>query len=136
MLDKYGRHSAYGMVILALLVLLTGCTGEGSQPTLDLIRLQVQLIAEYGGSNVVAALQDARTLSVTIADEAFTGPARDLGPERAQEIAEFACKHYGSMGGIDTIEVQFEIRRDGSVVDANGRLAYTFARSELDCGER
>jgi hypothetical protein len=136
MLKEYGRYSAYCMVILVLLVLLTGCAGDGGQPTLDLMRLQVQLVAEYGGSNVVAALQDARTLSVAIADEAFTGPARDLGLERAREVAEFVCKHYGSMGGIDTVEVQFEIRRDGSVVDASGRLAYAFARSELDCGKR
>jgi hypothetical protein len=124
------------MVFLTLLVLLTGCAGDGGQPTLDLIRLQAQLVAEYGGSNVVAALQDARTLSVSIADEAFTGLASDLGLERAQEIAEFVCKHYGSMGGIDTVEVQFEIRRDSAVVDASGRLAYTFTRTELDCGER
>jgi hypothetical protein len=124
------------MLILVLLVLLVGCTGEGSQPTLDLIRLQAQLVAEYGGSNVVAALQDAHTLGVTLADEAFTGPARDLGPERARKVAEFVCNHYGSMAGIDTIEIEFEIRRVGSVVDASGRLAYAFTPTDLDCGER
>jgi hypothetical protein len=103
---------------------------------LDLVGLQVQLVAEYGGSNVVAALQDARTLSVTIADDAFTGPAGDRGLERAREIAEFVCRHYGPMGNIDTIQVEFLIRRESAVVDASGRLAYTFTRTELDCGER
>lgn len=136
MLEKNRRYSPYCTVMLALLVLLTGCTSEGSQPMLDLIRLQVWLVAEYGGSNVVAALQDAHTLSVAIADDASTGQASDLGLERAREIAEFVCKHYGSVSGIDTVEVEFEIRRDDSVVDASGRLVYAFARTDLACNER
>ena len=135
-MKKYGRYSAYCVVMLILLLLQAGCAGEGGQPALDLVRLQVQLVAEYGGSNVVAALQDARTLNVVIADEAFTDPASDLGLERARQIAEFVCKHYGSMGSIDTIEVEFEIRRDGSVMDASGRLAHAFTRADLACDER
>ena len=123
------------MAVLALLVPLVGCASEGNQPMLDLVRLQVQSVAEYGGSNVVVALQDAHTLRVTIADEASTGRAHDLGRERAQEIAELACKHYGSVGRIDTVEVEFLIRRNGSVLDASGRLAYAFARTDLACGE-
>jgi len=136
MLERYGGYSARWLMVLALLVLLAGCAGESSQPMLDLVGLQMQLVAEYGGSNVVAALQDARTLSVTIADETFTGPAGNRGPERAREVAEFVCKHYGPMDNIETIQVEFLIRRDGSVVDASGRLAYTFARTELACNER
>lgn len=135
MLERYGGYSARWLMVLALLVLLAGCAGEGSQPMLDLVGLQMQLVAEYGGSNVVAALQDAHTLSITIADDA-AGLASDRGLERARGIAEFVCRHYGPMGNIDTIQVEFLIRRDGSVVDTSGRLAYTFARTELACDER
>jgi hypothetical protein len=136
MLEKYGRYSACCMVTLALLVFLAGCAGEGSQAILDLVPLQVQLVAEYGASNVVVELQDGSTLGVTIVEDAAGSPASDLGGETAREIAEFVCNHYGSIGRIDTVEVAFEIRRDGSVVDTTGRVAHAFARTELACRER
>lgn len=136
MLKKHGRCSDCCLMILVLLVPLAGCASHGSQPTVDLIRLQLQLVAEYGGSNVVVALQDAHTLSVTIAGDASTDPASDRGLERAQEIAKFVCKRYGSMGEIDIIRVGFLIRQNGSGVDASAQLAYAFALTELACGGR
>jgi hypothetical protein len=134
-LERYGRSFAYCMVVLALLGPLVGCASEGNQPMPDLVRLQVQSVAEYGGSNVVVALQDAHTLRITIADDASTGRAHAVGRERAREIAEFACKHYRAAGRIDTVEVEFLIRRNGSVLDASGRLAYAFARTDLASNE-
>jgi predicted pyridoxine 5'-phosphate oxidase superfamily flavin-nucleotide-binding protein len=96
----------------------------------------MQMVAEYGGANVVVELQDEGTLRFLIAEKASGISANNLGPERAREIAEFVCNHYGSMGSIDTVEVAFEIRRDGSVVDATGQVAYAFARNDLACSGR
>lgn len=136
MLKRVGRYSACCMVTLALLVCLAGCAGEGSQAILDLVPLQMQLVAEYGASDVIVELQDESTLGVTIVEDASGIPTSDLGLKKAREIAEFVYKQYGSIGRIDTVQVAFEIHRDGSVVDSTGRVAYAFAQTELAHGER
>lgn len=136
MLKRNGGYVALCVLGLVLAVLLAGCAGESNQAILDLVPLQMQLVGEYGGSNVVIGLQDDGTLSVTIAEDASGSPESDLSVERARGIAEFVCKHYGSIGRMDTVEVAFEIRRDGSVVDATGRVAYAFAPAELACSGR
>jgi hypothetical protein len=133
MMKRNGGYVALCAMGLVLAVFLAGCAGESNQAILDLVPLQMQLLGEYGGSNVVIGLQDDSTLSVTIAEDASGSPESDLRAERARGIAEFVCKHYGSIGRMDTVEVAFEIRRDGSVVDATGRVAYAFAPSELAC---
>ena len=135
MLEKYGRCSKCGVVALALVLVLAGC-GESTQTVVDLVPLQMQMVKEYGGSVVVVELQDGDTLRFLIAEEASGIAASDLGPERARQIAEFACNHYGSMDSIDTVEIAFEIRRDGTLVDATGQVAYAFARNDLACGGR
>jgi len=136
MLNRNRGYVALCAMGLAIVLFLTGCAGASSQAILDLVPLQMQLLGEYGGSNVVIGLQDDSTLSVTIAEDASGSPESDLRAERARGIAEFICKHYGSIGRMDTVEVAFEIRRDGSVVDATGRVAYAFAPAELACSGR
>jgi len=136
MLKRNRGYVALCAMGLMVAVFLTGCAGEGSQAILDLAPLQMQLLGEYGGSNVVIGLQDDSTLSVTIAEDASGSPESDLGAEKAREIAEFVCKHYGSIGRIDTVDVAFEIRREGSMVDATGRVAYAFVPAELACSGR
>jgi hypothetical protein len=133
MLKRNSGYLALCVIGLALTVFLAGCASESNQAILDLVPLQMQLLGEYGGSNAVVGLQDDSTLGVTIAEDASGSSESDLGMKKAREIAEFVCKHYGSIGRIDTVEVAFEIRRDGSVVDATGRVAYAFAPSELAC---
>jgi len=136
MMERVGRHSMFGVLGLALLLILAGCAGASNQSVLELVPLQMEMAAEFGGWNVVVERQDGDTLRLMMVEEASGISPSDLGPKRAREIAEFVCKHYGSMDRIDTVEVAFEIRRDGSVGDASGRLAYAFARTELDCSER
>ena len=136
MLKRNRGHVALCAMGLALIVFLIGCAGESNQAILDLVPLQMQLASEYGGSNVVIGLQGDSTLSVTVVEDAFGSPESDLGAEKAREIAEFVCKHYGSIGRIDTVDVAFEIRREGSMVDATGRVAYAFVPAELACSGR
>ncbi len=136
MLERCGRYSVFCVATLALVLVLVGCGGESSQAVLDLVPLQMQMVEEYGGSNVVVELQDEGTLSFLVVEDASEISASDLGVERAREIADFVCGHYGSMNRIDTVEVAFEFRGDGSVVDSTGRVAYAFARTELVCSER
>ena len=125
-----------GVLGLALLLILAGCSGESTQAVLDLVPLQREMAAEVGGWNVVVERQDGDTLRFKMAGEAAGISPSDLGPERARDMAEFVCENYRSMDGIDTFEVAFEIRRDGPVGEASGRLAYAFARTELDCSQR
>ena len=136
MLKRNRGHVALCAMGLALIVFLIGCAGESNQAILDLVPLQMQLASEYGGSNVVIGLQGDSTLSVTVVEDAFGSPESDLGAEKAREIAEFVCKHYGSIGRIDTVDIAFEIRREGSMVDATGRVAYAFVPAELACSGR
>jgi hypothetical protein len=136
MLKRNSGYLVLWAIGLALAVFLTGCAGGSNQAILDLVPLQMQLFGEYGGSKVVVELQDDSTLGVTIAEDASGSPESALGVEKAREIAEFVWKHYGSMGRIDTVEVAFEIRRNGSVVNATGRVAYAFAPAELACSGR
>lgn len=136
MVQKYGGHVSYCMLILVLLVLLTGCAGEDSQAIVDLVPLQVQLVSEYRGSAIAVALQDGNTLGVTVADDSSWSLASDQRVEQAREIAEFVCEHYRSIGKIDRVRVAFETGQDGSVVDTSGSVAYTFARGELACWDR
>jgi len=136
MLNRNRGYVALCAMGLAIVLFLTGCAGASSQAILDLVPLQMQLASEYGGSNVVIGLQGDSTLSVTVAEDASGSPESDLGAEKAREIAEFVCKHYGSIGRIDTVDVAFEIRREGSMVDATGRVAYAFVPAELACSGR
>jgi len=136
MLKRVGRYPAYCGVTLVLFVFLAGCAGEGNQAILDLVPLQVQLVAEYGASNVVVELQDGNTLGVTFADDVPRGLAPDQRAERAREIAKFVCDNYRSMGRIDEVQVSFESCRNGSLADATGSVTLTFPRSELACGGR
>lgn len=134
--EKHRGHMAYCMVVLALLVLLTGCAGQDSQAAVDLIPLQVQLVSEYGGSAIAVALQDGNMLSVTVAGDSSSSLGGAQRVEQAREIAEFVCEHYRSIGRIDRVRVVFENRQGGSVVDSSGSLAYSFARQELACWDR
>mgnify|MGYP001812506236 FL=1 len=136
MMERHGRYSVCGVVGLALLLILAGCAGESTQAVLDLVPLQREMAAEYGGWNVVVECQHGDTLRFTMFEEAAGISPNEFSPERAQEIAEFVCEHYRSMDRIDMVEVAFEFRRDSPVGDASGRLAYAFARTELDCSER
>lgn len=136
MLTRNSGYVACCAIGLALAVFLAGCAGESNQATLDLVPLQMQLLGEYGGSSAIVELQDDSTLGVTIAEDASGSPESGLAVVKAREIAEFVCRHYGSIGTIDTVEVAFEIRRNGSVVNATGRVAYAFAPAELACSGR
>jgi hypothetical protein len=136
MLTKVGRYSVCCIGILVLLMLLAGCTGEDSQAILDLVPLEMQLLAEYGGSNIVVTLQDGDTLGFTVVADAAGSLSSEQWAEQAREIAEFACDHYRSIGSIDQVWVAFEIRQDGSVVDTTGSITYSFARDELERGGR
>jgi hypothetical protein len=134
MLDKYGRYSARCMVTLGLLLFLTGCA-EGSQAILDLVPLQVQLAREYGASNLVIGLEDGKTLGITVVDDPAGSSSGDQRAEQARELAEFACEHYGSMGRIETVQVVFETRQGGFLVDSTASVRFTFAGSELGHGD-
>jgi hypothetical protein len=121
---------------LLLVVFLAGCGGEGSQAILDLVPLELQLVAEYGASNIVVELQDESTLGVTVADDAARSLARDQRAEQARKIAEFVCDTYRSIDRIAQVRVSFEIGQNSSVVEATDSVTFTFARSELVCGGR
>ena len=136
MMARHGRYAMCAGVGLALLLILAGCSGEGTQAVLDLVPLQREMAAEFGEWNVVVECQDGDTLRFTMVGEAAGVSPGDVGPKQAWQIAEFACAHYASMDRIDTVEVAFETRRDGDMGDARGRLAYAFTGSELACSER
>jgi hypothetical protein len=59
--------SAIALILatLGFLVLLAGCSGEGIQAVQDLVPLQEQLAAEYGGSSITVEIEDGNTLGVT-----------------------------------------------------------------------
>lgn len=135
MWKRKGVYAPICALGLMLVLCLAGCGGAGGQAVLDLVPLQVLLVTRYEGAAVAVELEDESTLGVTIAQDAAHGPTADLGVNQAQEVAEFVCRHYGSIGRVDTIEVRFEIRGGGSGADATGRAAYTFARAELACSE-
>jgi hypothetical protein len=129
-------HAALCALGLLLALCLAGCAGEDSQAILDLVPLEMQMVAEYGGTNFVVELQDGSTLGITLAGDTARSITSDRGAEKAREIAGFVCQHYGSMDRIDTVEVTLAIRQEDSVVDTAASLAYAFARTELPCGER
>jgi hypothetical protein len=131
---KVGRYSACCVVFLGLIVFLAGCGGEGGQAILDLVPLEMDLVAEYGVTGIVVGLQDGSTLGVTMVDGASGSPASDQRSERAQAVAEFVCEHYRSIDRIDTVEVAFEIRRNGTLSDDTKTTNFAFEVAELECG--
>jgi hypothetical protein len=136
MLNRNGKYVVRCTMGLLLAVFLAGCGGEGSQAILDLVPLQVQLVAEYGASNIVVELQDGNTLGITVAGDASRSLARDQRAEQAQKIAEFVCDNYRSIDRIVQVRVSFEIGQNGSVVEPTGSVTFTFPKSELACGGR
>lgn len=133
-MKKVRRHSARCVVIFGLILFLAGCGGEGGQAILDLVPLELDLAAEFGVTGVAVGLQDGATLGVTIVDDASGSAASDQRAERARAVAEFVCQHYRSMDSIDTVEVAFEIRRDGLLSDDTRTTIYAFEVTELGCG--
>ncbi len=133
-MKKVGRQPARCVVILVLILFLAGCGGEGGQAILDLVPLELDLVAEYGVAGVGVGLQDGTTLGVTMVDGASGSPASDQRAERARAVAEFVCEHYGSVDRIDTVEVAFEIQRDGFLSDEIKFVTFAFEVAELACG--
>ena len=129
-----GRHSARCVVIFGLILFLAGCGGEGGQALLDLVPLEMDLVAEYGVAGIVVGLQDGTTLSVTMVHDASGSSSSDQRAERAREIAQFVCEHYRSMDRIDMVEVAFEIRRDGFLSDESRSVTFAFEVAGLACG--
>lgn len=134
MLKTMGRYAVCCMVLLGVLMLVAGCASEGNQAILDLVRLQMRLVAEYGGSNMAVELEDGNTLGVTCARCPSGGLDRDLGAREAREIAEFVCENYRSMERIDRVWVAFGVGQDGFMADTAASLTYSFEKGELGCG--
>jgi hypothetical protein len=134
MLKTNSRYVVRCTMGLLLAVFLAGCGGEGSQAILDLVPLEMKLVAEYGASNIVAGLQEESTLGVTVVDDASRSLTRDQRAEQAREIAEFVCDNYRSIDRIAQVRVSFEIGQNSSVVDTTDSVTFAFARSELACG--
>jgi hypothetical protein len=134
LMKKVGGHSVRSVVIFGLILFLAGCGGEGGQALLDLVPLELDLVAEYGVAGIAVGLQDGSTLGVTMVDGASGSMASDGRAERARAVAEFVCEHYRSMDSIDTIEVAFEIRRDGFLSDDSGSITFAFEVAEIACG--
>jgi hypothetical protein len=126
---------ALTLVTLGFLVLLAGCSGEGIQAVQDLIPLQEQLAAEYGGSNIKVEIEDGNTLGVTFVNSSSNGLARDRKAEQAREIASFVCENYASMGKIAQVWVAFEIHQDGSIADTTSSATFVFEKGELECSD-
>jgi hypothetical protein len=126
---------ALTLVTLGFLVLLARCSGEGIQAVQDLIPLQEQLAAEYGGSNSKVEIEDGNTLGVTFVSSPSNGLARDRKAEQAREIASFVCENYTSMDRIDKVWVAFEIHQAGSIVDTTSSATFVFKKSELECSD-
>ena len=126
---------ALTLVTLGFLVLLTGCSGKGIQAVQDLIPLQEQLAAEYGGSNIKVEIEDGNTLGVTFANSSSNGLARDRKAEQAREIAWFVCENYASMDRVDKVWVAFKVHQDGSIADTTSSATFVFEKSELECGD-
>jgi hypothetical protein len=125
-------------LILATLgfpVLLAGCSGEGIQAVQDLVPLQEQLAAEYGGSSIKVEIEDGNTLGVTFVNSSSNGLARDRKAEQAREIASFVCENYASMDRVDKVWVAFEVHQDGSIADTTSSATFVFEKSELECGD-
>lgn len=131
------RSSAIVLTAVALgfLVLLAGCSGAGLQAVQDLVPLQEQLAAEYGESNIRVEIEDGNTLGVKFVSSPSNGLAGDRKAERAREVAPFVCENYASLGTVDEVWVAFEIRKDGTMVDATTSVTFTFEKSELECGD-
>jgi hypothetical protein len=130
-------HLAYwtsALVVLSIATLLANCSGDTVQAVVDLVPLQRKLEAEFGASNVDFDLHDGGTLGVTLVDSPANGLAWGQKAERAREIAESVCQSYGSMDSYEQVQVAFETRREGSAGDASGSVAFSFDKSELDCG--
>jgi hypothetical protein len=100
------------------------------QAVADLVPLQRKLEAEFGASNLEFDLHDATTLGVTLVDSPANGLAWSQQAERAREIAESVCQTYGSIGRYDQVRVAFESGQGG----ASGSAAFSFDKSELECG--
>jgi hypothetical protein len=126
---------ALAPVTLGFLVLLAGCSGAGIQAVQDLVLLQEQLAAEYGESNIRVEIEDGNTLGVTFVSSSSNGFAGDRKAEQAREVASFVCENYASMDTVDEVWVAFEIRQDGTLVDATSSVTFTFEKSELECGD-
>lgn len=136
MSKKARRYVSCCAMILGLLAFLPGCAGRDSQAILDLVPLQVQLATRYGGSKIVVELEDGNTLGVTVAGSLSDDTDRDLGLERAREIARSVCQHYGSMDSVDLVWVALQTRQEGSLVDDTASAVFRFERGELGCGGR
>jgi hypothetical protein len=132
------NHVAYWtsvLVVLCIAMLLVGCSREIVQAVADLVPLQRKLEAEFGASNLEFDLHDEATLGVTLVDSPANGLAWDQQAERAREIAECVCQTYGSMGAYHRVWVAFETRQEGIIGDASDSVAFSFDKSELECGD-
>lgn len=122
------------LATLGFLVLLAGCSGEDIQAVQDLVPLQEQLAAEYGGSSITVEIEDGNTLGVTFVNSSSNGLARDRKAEQAREIASFVCETYASMDRVDKVWVAFQVHQDGSIADTTSSATFVFEKSELECG--
>ena len=122
------------LATLGFLVLLAGCSGEDIQAVQDLVPLQEQLAAEYGGSNIKVEIEDGNTLGVTFVNSSSNDLARDRKAEQAREIAWFVCENYASMDRIDKVWVAFKVHQDGSIADTTSSATFVFEKGELECG--
>jgi hypothetical protein len=119
------------LVVLCIAMLLAGCSRELVRAVADLVPLQRKLETEFGASNLEFDLHDETTLGVTLVDSPANGLAWSQQAERAREIAESVCQTYGSMGRYDQVRVAFESRHGA----ASGAVAFSFEKSELECGD-
>ncbi len=124
------------LVALGIALLLAGCSHGTAQAVVNTVPLQRNLEAEFRASNADFDLHDGTALSVTL----FDSPANDLTwgqrADRARQIAESVCKHCESLDSYDRARVAFEARRDEIVGDASSSVAFSFEKSELECGDR
>jgi hypothetical protein len=128
------NHVAYWtsvLVVLCIAMLLAGCSREIVQAVADLVPLQRKLEAEFGASNPEFDLHDETTLGVTLVDSPANGLAWSQQADRAREIGESVCQTYGSMGRYGRVRVAFETRQGG----ASGSVAFSFDKSQLECGD-
>lgn len=133
MWKKHKRVPVCLMAALSLLLLLAGCSRADVQRVVDLVPLQQELAAEYGGSTIRVELQNGSTLGVTLVYLSPVDVAWGQRAEQAREIAQFACAHHPSIDRIDQVRIGFEVKQGGGLVDTSRSAAFVFATDDLEC---
>lgn len=119
---------------LVIVLFLTGCAGANSQAILDLVPLQAQLAAQYGGAEIAVDLHNGNRLGITVAGSLPDDLGNERGVEQAREIARTVCQHYASIDRIDQVRVAFQDHQVGILVDGTSLAAFTFEKGEFGCG--